>query len=59
MSQNTIPFFKTGYFSKLICDYLQEKTHLKPFYNNFPNLENFKAQIKEKELFLIVPIELF
>ncbi|MGA1226462.1 MAG: bacillithiol biosynthesis cysteine-adding enzyme BshC [Tamlana sp.] len=51
MSQNTIPFFKTGYFSKLICDYLQEKTHLKPFYNNFPKLENFKAQIKEKELF--------
>lgn len=48
MQQTYIPFRKTGYFSSLICDYLDEKPQLGPFYNRFPKLENFKAQIKEK-----------
>ncbi|WP_345276767.1 bacillithiol biosynthesis cysteine-adding enzyme BshC [Litoribaculum gwangyangense] len=50
MQQNSIPFHKTGYFSSLICDYLDEKSDLKPFYNRFPNIENFKNQIEEKRL---------
>ena len=50
MQQNHIPFRKTGYFSSLISDYLDGKQDLKPFYNRFPNLENFKPQIEEKEL---------
>ncbi|MCF7560242.1 bacillithiol biosynthesis cysteine-adding enzyme BshC [Sabulilitoribacter multivorans] len=50
MHQHSIPFYKTGYFSSLICDYLDEKTELKPFYNRFPNIENFKNQIEEKSL---------
>ncbi|WP_417589851.1 bacillithiol biosynthesis cysteine-adding enzyme BshC [Owenweeksia hongkongensis] len=41
----------TGYFSKLICDYLDQDPTLKPFYNRFPNLENFKDQIEEKSSF--------
>src|SRR5690606_28816716 len=41
----------TGYFSKLICDYLDQDPALKPFYNRFPNLENFKNQIEEKSGF--------
>lgn len=41
----------TGYFSKLICDYLDQDPALKPFYNRFPNLENFKDQIEEKSSF--------
>ena len=41
----------TGYFSKLICDYLDQDSVLKPFYNRFPNLENFKDQIEEKNSF--------
>jgi len=49
MKQNHIPFKKTGYFSSLICNYLDEKIQLNPFYNRFPKLENFKAQIKQKE----------
>ncbi|MFV0566144.1 MAG: bacillithiol biosynthesis cysteine-adding enzyme BshC [Flavobacteriaceae bacterium] len=49
MSASGIPFRKTGYFSSLICDYLDEVPHLKPFYNRFPNLENFKLQIEEKQ----------
>jgi len=44
-----IPFKDTGYFSELICDYLEEKEALRPFYNRFPNLPNFKDQILEKQ----------
>ncbi|MEL0456977.1 bacillithiol biosynthesis cysteine-adding enzyme BshC [Flavobacteriaceae bacterium SZ-1-7] len=50
MQQNFIPFYKTGYFSSLICDYLDEKSQLNLFYNRFPKIENFKLQIEEKEL---------
>jgi bacillithiol biosynthesis cysteine-adding enzyme BshC len=48
MEVDCIPFKKTGYFAKLICDYLDEKQDLKPFYNRFPTLENFSAQLEEK-----------
>ncbi|MGZ0017804.1 bacillithiol biosynthesis cysteine-adding enzyme BshC [Yeosuana sp. AK3] len=50
MSTESIPFKKTGYFSSLICDYLEEKPVLKTFYNKFPKLENFKNQIEQKHL---------
>lgn len=49
MSTDCIAFKKTGYFSDLICDYLAEDEALKPFYNRFPTLENFKDQIEEKK----------
>ena len=49
MHQNHISFRDTGYFSSLICDYLDEKETLKQFYNRLPNLENFKYQIEEKQ----------
>ncbi|WP_282148460.1 bacillithiol biosynthesis cysteine-adding enzyme BshC [Algibacter lectus] len=48
MPADCISFKNTGYFSSLICDYLDENQELKPFYNRFPNLDNFKNQIKEK-----------
>ncbi|GGG56380.1 putative cysteine ligase BshC [Croceivirga lutea] len=48
MEVDCIPFAKTGYFSTLICDYLATKEALNPFYNRFPTLENFEAQLKEK-----------
>lgn len=51
MSTTWIPFKDTNYFSSLICDYLEEKLELQPFYNRFPKLENFKKQIEEKETF--------
>ncbi|MGY0391992.1 bacillithiol biosynthesis cysteine-adding enzyme BshC [Bizionia sp. KMM 8389] len=50
MPTDCIPFRETNYFSELICDYLDEKESLRPFYNRFPTLENFKAQIVEKQL---------
>ncbi len=49
MQLDYVPFSKTGYFSSLISDYLDEKQDLKPFYNRFPSLENFRLQIEEKE----------
>ncbi|WP_298903568.1 bacillithiol biosynthesis cysteine-adding enzyme BshC [uncultured Psychroserpens sp.] len=49
MPTDCIPFRETHYFSSLMCDYLDEKEDLKPFYNRFPSLENFKAQIQEKQ----------
>ena len=51
MPSDCIPFRDTTYFSSLICDYLDEHPHLKPFYHRFPTLENFKAQIEEKQRF--------
>ncbi len=48
MQQEYLPFKTTGYFSSLICDYLDEKKELKSFYNRFPSAESFKDQIEEK-----------
>ncbi|PCI09995.1 MAG: bacillithiol biosynthesis cysteine-adding enzyme BshC [Flavobacteriaceae bacterium] len=44
----TIPFSKTGYFSKTICDYLNQDKKLTPFYGEFSNLSGFKNQIELK-----------
>jgi bacillithiol biosynthesis cysteine-adding enzyme BshC len=44
----TIPFQKTGYFSKIICDYLDQKDTITSFYNNYPDLNGFKKQIELK-----------
>ncbi|WP_317047361.1 bacillithiol biosynthesis cysteine-adding enzyme BshC [Winogradskyella aurantiaca] len=48
MPTETLTFRETGYFSSLICDYLDQKEELNSFYNRFPKLENFKDQILEK-----------
>ncbi|AKA35984.1 bacillithiol biosynthesis cysteine-adding enzyme BshC [Flagellimonas lutaonensis] len=50
MEVDCLPFRETGYFSSLICDYLDEKKELQPFYGRFPHLENFGAQITEKQI---------
>lgn len=48
MPSDCISYSETNYFSKLILDYLAEKDDLKPFYNRFPKLEEFKSQMQEK-----------
>ncbi|MBO0331741.1 bacillithiol biosynthesis cysteine-adding enzyme BshC [[Muricauda] lutisoli] len=48
MEVECIPFKETGYFSQLICDYLDQKKGLSPFFNRYPLPENFGDQIKEK-----------
>jgi bacillithiol biosynthesis cysteine-adding enzyme BshC len=44
-----IPFRETNYFSTFICDYLEEHPNFKPFYNRFPQVDNFASQIEEKQ----------
>ncbi|MEL6305309.1 MAG: bacillithiol biosynthesis BshC, partial [Bacteroidota bacterium] len=49
MEVDCIPMGQTGFFSPLICDYLEEKPALKPFYHRIPSLANFKLQLEEKQ----------
>ena len=49
MPTDCISYQSSGYFSKLIQDYLDQKPGLQPLYNHFPTLENFEKQIIEKE----------
>jgi len=49
MPNDCISYQKSGYFSKLMIDYLDEKPELKQLYNRFPKIENFKQQIEEKQ----------
>ena len=49
MPTDCISYQKSGYFSKLIIDYLDRKPELKELYNHFPSIENFRNQIEEKE----------
>ena len=48
MPTDCISYQKSGYFTKIMIDYLDEKPELKSLYNRFPTLENFKNQIEEK-----------
>ncbi len=49
MPTDCISYKKSGYFSALMNDYLDQKNNLDALYNRFPNLENFKEQIIEKQ----------
>ena len=51
MPTDCLSYKETNYFTPLIIDYLDQKESLKPFYNRFPTLENFEAQIQEKDQF--------
>ncbi|CAM4400695.1 bacillithiol biosynthesis cysteine-adding enzyme BshC [Flavobacterium terrigena] len=50
MPTDCITYQKSGYFSKLIVDYLDEKPEIQSLYHRFPALENFAAQIDEKAI---------
>jgi len=49
MPTDCISYSKTNFFSPLILDYLEQKKDLEAFYHRFPNKENFKEQLAEKE----------
>lgn len=51
MAIHKIPYRETGYFSGLICDYLEKKETVQPFYNQFSDLKSFKAQLEGKSNF--------
>src|SRR5690554_6376472 len=44
----SIPYSKTGYFSNLMIGCLNPNRKLRPLYDRFPVIENFKEQIQEK-----------
>lgn len=43
-----VSYQESGYFSRLIVDYLNQKNELDSLYNRFPKIENFELQIQEK-----------
>ncbi len=45
ITNTSIPYQRTGYFTKFICDYLDKKDSIREFYDNFPDLKGFKDQI--------------
>jgi bacillithiol biosynthesis cysteine-adding enzyme BshC len=49
MTKECISFKETGYFSELICDYLEQSDALKAFYNRLPHIDNFEEQIENKQ----------
>jgi bacillithiol biosynthesis cysteine-adding enzyme BshC len=49
MDIDCISYQKSGYFSKLIIDYLDEKPTLKSLYHHSPKLENFLLQLEKKQ----------
>ena len=48
MRSEKISFDATGHFSKLFVDYLQDDIKLRPFYSQFPAIENFKSIIENR-----------
>lgn len=49
MPNTQIPFQSTGYFSNLICDYIDRKESLHNLYRNFPDHKGFENQIDLKK----------
>jgi len=47
----SVPYQETGYFSKLVSDYLNEKDFLRHFYEHPVSYEGIEAAIRERELF--------
>lgn len=48
MKAEKIPYEQTGRFTKVVTDYLQEVSVLKPFYKYKPDLDSFQTAINNK-----------
>jgi len=49
MQHSFLPFRDTHSFSDFFLDYIEQTHSLNSFYHHFPLIENFRAQIEEKE----------
>lgn len=49
MPTDCISYQNSGYFSKLMVDYLEKKPNLQQLYGDFPTIEHFGNQIAKKE----------
>ena len=52
MKTDYISFEDSGYFTKIIFDYLTENSDLESFYSLYPNLYNFEHAIANKNFTL-------
>ncbi|MES2005927.1 MAG: bacillithiol biosynthesis cysteine-adding enzyme BshC [Bacteroidota bacterium] len=46
-----LPYESTGYFSKIVSDYLSQSPSLQPFYQHSPDLAGLKASIAARQSF--------
>ncbi|MBO9633644.1 MAG: bacillithiol biosynthesis BshC, partial [Chitinophagaceae bacterium] len=51
-STTQLPYSNTGYFSKVVIDYLQQSPELRPFYEHLPDIEGIKAAIANRQQFI-------
>lgn len=49
--QDIVTLTESGYFSKIMTDYLNQSPRLQPFYNLYPSLTNYQKQITLKANF--------
>lgn len=54
MRLEKVSFAETHSFSSFFLDYIEQEDSLKPFYNRFPELPQFRAQIHEKTSFPVL-----
>ena len=50
MKAHQIPFIETGFFSGLMCDYLNNKKELQAFHSGIPSFENLYQQSLKKKM---------
>lgn len=48
---NYLPYQSTGYFSKIVTDYLSQAASVQPFYTHTPDLEGIKQAIAARQQF--------
>ena len=48
---NYLPYQSTGYFSRIVSDYLSQSPLLQPFYKHVPNIEGIKNAISARKAF--------
>lgn len=50
-STTQLPYTATGYFSKLVTDYLQQSPSIQPFYQHPPNIDGIQKAIAARQQF--------
>jgi bacillithiol synthase len=48
---NYLPYESTGYFSKIVSDYLSQSPLLQPFYHHAPTLQGIQSSIAARQSF--------
>jgi bacillithiol synthase len=48
---STLPYKDTGYFTKIVTDYLEQSAELRPFYTHPPDLEGMNHAIAARDAF--------